>query len=210
MAEWTLDDVEFVERLKRRDESAFRELLDRYDPMLRRIARRFVQSEAAVDEAVSDTWIGVIRGIDRFEGRSSFRTWLVRVLSNTAIDRGVRESRQIPTDFADEHAGFSADMFAPADDPEWPGHWRSSVTDWSTAPSERLDANELFDQLRVALDGLPERQRCVYVLRDVEGWSSSEVAHALDLTEVNQRVLLHRARGRVRAHIDSYLTSERA
>lgn len=205
MAEGIIDEVEFVERLKERDEHAFRELLDRYDSMLRRIAWRFVNSEAAVDEAVAETWVGVVRGIDRFEGRSSLRTWLVRVLSNTAIDRGVREARQVPTDFAEQHGGFPADHFAPPTAGEWPGHWSTSVRDWSTLPGESLQARELHDELREAIGRLPVRQRCVYVLRDVEGWSAGEVASALDLTEVNQRVLLHRARGRVRADIDRYL-----
>ncbi|MFN8017132.1 MAG: RNA polymerase sigma factor [Acidimicrobiales bacterium] len=208
------DDERLLAGLHRRDEDAFRELLDRYDPLLRRVARRFVSSDTAAAEAVADTWVAVVRGIDRFEGRSSLRTWLVRVLTNQAIDRGVRESRQVPTaglaepgTYEEDHGGFAAAAFRPADAPAWPGHWASAPIDWATLPAERLEGAELLDQVRAAAAALPERQRLVFVLRDVEGWSSAEVAEALELTEGNQRLLLHRARGKVRAALDAYLAS---
>lgn len=207
------DDERLLAGLHRRDEDAFRELLERYDPLLRRVARRFVSSDTAAAEAVSDTWVAVVRGIDRFEGRSSLRTWLVRVLTNQAIDRGVRESRQVPTadldgssSFEDDHGGFAPGAFRPPDAPVWPGHWASPPVDWATLPAERLEGAELLDQVRAAAAALPERQRLVFVLRDVEGWSAAEVADALELTEGNQRLLLHRARGKVRAALDAYLS----
>lgn len=206
------DDERLLAGLRQRDEAAFGELLDRYDQLLRRVARRFVSTDSAADDAVADTWVAVVSGIDRFEGRSSLRTWLVRVLSNQAIDRGVRDARQVPTaglgdepSFDDDHGGFPAAAFRPDID-RWPGHWATLPADWSTQPAERFDGTELVDQVRAAVALLPERQRQVFVLRDVEGWSAGEVAEALDLTEVNQRVLLHRARGRVRVALDRYLS----
>lgn len=212
MADRYRDDEALVGGLRDRDEAAFAALLDRYDPMLRRIARRFVSSDAVAEDVVGDTWVAVITGIDRFEGRSSLRTWLVRILSNQAITRGTRDTRQIPfsaigpPEEAERRGGFRADEFAPDDDPRWPRHWAVDVGDWGHRPQDHALGSEVIDTVRRAANDLPIQQRAVFVLHDIEQLTSAEVCEALDVSESNQRVLLHRARARVRAALDTYFT----
>ena len=196
------DQAKLVDALRRGEESAFAYLLDTEDRLLRVVARRFVSTDAAVSEVVADTWLAVIEGIDRFEGRSTIRTWLVRILMNKARTRGVRDARSVP--FAslipndDDLAGFDTDQFRGDSRRRYPGHWTAIPADWSTMPAERFEASITMDAVRSAIAALPESQRAVIVLRDVEGWSSGEICDALDLTDSNERVLLHRARGAVR------------
>jgi len=203
------DDATLIAGLQARDEAAFAFLLDRYHALLLRVARRFVSSDAVAEEVVSETWVGVIRGIDRFEGRSSVKTWLVRILSNQAITRGVREARSVPVSTLaapeERHGGFDVDDFATGG--RYPGHWRESgtVARWGSEPMDSTLARELRDVIGRATSSLPDAQREVFTLRDVEGWTSTEVADALEITAGNQRVLLHRARTRVRIEIDDYL-----
>ncbi|HZP31151.1 MAG TPA: sigma-70 family RNA polymerase sigma factor, partial [Acidimicrobiia bacterium] len=174
-------DAELVQALRDGDESAFAWLLDRYDAPLRRTALMYVPTRAAADEAVQETWLGVIKGIDRFEGRSSLKTWIFRILMNIARTKGVRETRAIPFASArgamsegDEPA-FDPDRFRPASDPQYPFHWASFPTPWEHEPAERLDAAETLAVVRAALERLPAAQREVVTLRDLEGWSSTEV-----------------------------------
>jgi RNA polymerase sigma-70 factor (ECF subfamily) len=200
------DDAALLERLRAGDEGAFMELVDRLTPVMRRVARMYVSTDAVADEVVQEAWLGVLKGLDRFEGRSSLRTWILRIVSNTAKTRGVREGRSVP--FAslsgpDEPAWDPAD-FRPADAPEWPGHWASIPSDWSTLPEDRVLSSETFGVIREAVDALPPMQAQVIRLRDVLGWTGEEVRNALDLTETNQRVLLHRARAKVRRALDAY------
>ena len=199
-----------VAALRTGDEMAFADLVRMYDPMLRRVARNYVSTDAVAGEVVQDTWLAVLEGLDRFEGRSSLRTWIVRILMNQARTRGVREKRTVPFSSigpADDPGGFDPDRF------ERNGTharaWAQPPNDWATLPAERLEASETRDVVRQAIDALPDQQRTVISLRDVEGWTSAEVREALDLSEVNQRVLLHRARGAVRQALDSYLESAR-
>jgi len=204
------DDRELVERLRAGDEAAFMALVDALQTSMLRIARMYVSSAAVAEEVVQDAWLGVLRGIDGFQGRSSLRTWIFRILVNTAKTRGVREGRSAP--FA-SLAGD--DLEAPSWDPaafidpggSSVGAWSTLPVDWRGIPEDRLLAGETFAVIRGVLDSLPPLQSEVLRLRDALGWSSDEVRNALDLSETNQRVLLHRARARVRAALAAYFES---
>lgn len=204
------DESELVDRLRAGDEDAFRELIDRYDSPLRRTARTFVATDAAADEVVADTWLGVVRGIDRFEGRSSLKTWIFRILMNIGRTRGTRDKRSIPFSSlgpadidADREPTIAPERFRGPDDP-YPGHWAAFPTRWHDHPEVRAIGNETLAVVREALEQLPPAQQTVVRLRDLEGWSSAEVCNALDLSETNQRVLLHRGRAKLRAALERY------
>jgi RNA polymerase sigma-70 factor, ECF subfamily len=203
------DDL-LIERLREGDEEAFMSLVDRLQPMMLRVARMYVSSHAVAEEVVQEAWLGVLHGIGRFEGRSSLRTWILRIVSNIAKTRGQREGRSVPfTSLAGD------DVDAPSFDPdrflgtgEWIGHWSTVPEDWRGAPEERLTSSETLEAIRAAIAALPPMQAEVIRLRDVLGWTSEEVRNALDLTETNQRVLLHRARAKVRRALDHELAIE--
>jgi RNA polymerase sigma-70 factor (ECF subfamily) len=205
-----VDDDALVAALRAGDEAAFGWLLDRYHAPLHRTARMYVATDAQADEVVQETWLAVLRGIDRFEARSSLKTWLYRVLMNIARTKGVREARALPFSSAaraltdDADPTFPADRFRPPDDPEWPGHWASFPLDWEHEPEARLLASETLSLVAAALEQLPPAQREVVTLRDVNGWSSAEVCDALGVSESNQRVLLHRGRARIRSALADY------
>lgn len=204
------DDRALVDALRAGDDSAFVWLLDTYQAPLHRTARRYVATDAHADEVVQETWMAVLRGIDAFEGRSTLKTWLYRVLMNIARTRGVKESRSIPFSATgaafDDGAEptFDPDRFRPPDDPSWPGHWAAFPLDWEHQPESRLLARETLAIVGAAIERLPAAQREVVTLRDVDGWSSVEVCNALGLTETNQRVLLHRGRAKIRRALESY------
>ena len=207
------DDAALIDALRAGDEAAFGWMLDQHNAALRRTARMCVATDAQADEVVQETWLAVIKGIDRFEGRSSLKTWIFRILMNIARTKGVREARAIPFASAggaltdgDEPA-FDPDRFRAASDPEYPFHWASFPTPWEHEPAERLDAAETLAVVREALTRLPDAQREVVTLRDIEGWSAAEVCNALDITETNQRVLLHRGRSKLRAALELYFES---
>jgi len=208
-SDWS-DDGVLVQALRAGDEAAFAWMLDQYHCSLHRTARMYVATDAQADEVVQETWLAVLKAIDRFEQRSSLKTWLYRILMNIARTRGVRESRSIPYSSAsnalDEGAEptFAADRFRPPGDAEWPGHWASFPLDWEHQPESRLLAGETIALVAGAIERLPPAQREVLTLRDVDGWSSTEVCNALGLTETNQRVLLHRGRAKVRTALESY------
>jgi RNA polymerase sigma-70 factor (ECF subfamily) len=203
------DDGALVAALRRGDEGAFGWLVDRYDGALRRLARSYVATSASADEVVQDTWLAVVKGIDGFEGRAALSTWLYRILANIARTRGVREHRTIPFSSAagalDEGAGpvVDPDRFGVHGDPGY-GHWSAPPTPWDDEPEARLQSHETLAAVQAAIDALPDAQREVITLRDVEGWSSTAVRNALDLSETNQRVLLHRARAKVRRALEAH------
>ena len=206
------EELALLRALRAGDEAAFATLVERHYSSLLRLAMTFVGSRAVAEEVVQDTWLGVLRGIDRFEGRSSLKTWIFRILTNTAKTRAEREGRTIPfsslgPDGADE-ASVDPDRFFDASHPAWSGHWESYPRSWSDVPENRLLSKETRERIDRAIDGLPATQRIVIRLRDVEGFSSEEVCRLLGLSETNQRVLLHRARSRVRASIEAYVESE--
>ena len=200
------DDNSLVAALRAGDESAFVWLVDRYDGSLRRLARTYVSTAAAADEVVQDTWLAVVKGVDRFEQRSSLSTWLYRILANIARTKGVREHRSIPFSSAagafDDGSGppVDPDRFGAIGDPGY-GRWSAPPTPWDE-PERRATGNETVAAVRAAVETLPPAQREVITLRDLEGWTSAEVRNALDLTETNQRVLLHRARAKVRRALE--------
>ena len=205
------EDMQLMRRLREGDESAFMELIDRYHQSLVRLARRYVSSQAVAEDVAQEAWVGVFRGIDRFEGRSSLRTWIYRILTNTAKTRAQREARSVP--FAslggdDGEAAVDADRFRPAGD-EWAGHWVSFPNQWSDLPEQRLLGDETRRVIEEAIDRLPPNQAAVIRLRDVEGFGSTEVRDLLDISETNERVLLHRARSKVRAALQRYLEEDR-
>jgi RNA polymerase sigma-70 factor (ECF subfamily) len=190
-------DVELLARLRAGDESAFVGLVGRYQGSLLRVARTFVPSDAVAEEVVQDTWMGVVRGVDRFEGRSSFKTWLFRILVNRARTSGVREHRHVSVDPTEP--AVSPDRF------DGSGAWAEPVTPWESDVDDRLVAAAWGPLLREAIDALPDRQRDVVLLRDVEGLPSEDVCDVLGITEGNQRVLLHRGRSRLRTALESEL-----
>ena len=204
------DDAALIQALRRRDEATFAALIDRYHAQLIRLATVYVSNRAVAEEVVQDTWIGVIQGIDRFEERSSFKTWLFRILTNQAKRRGQRESRIVP--FA-ALAFASAEDAAPEVDPdrfipaghEWSDHWVTYPQDWQQTPEQQLLSRETRTVFQGAIDALPPALRMVITMRDVEGWSAAEVCNVLSISETNQRVALHRARSKVRAHLERYL-----
>ncbi|MCB9374114.1 MAG: RNA polymerase sigma factor [Microthrixaceae bacterium] len=203
-----IDDSVLVERLRAGDEAAFRTLVEALDPVLRRVAHTYVPSDAVADEVVQETWLGVLNGIDRFEGRSSVRTWVFRILVNRAKTRGERERRTVPFASAfdasrePEVPAVDPGRFEAVDHPLVPVHWAAPPDAWRGSPEARLHAAETRAALTAAFEGLPPAQREVVLLRDVHGWTSVEVCNALDLSETNQRVLLHRGRTRLRQALE--------
>lgn len=212
MATSSSDDA-IVAGVRSGDEAVFAQVLNDWSRSMLLLARTFVSTEASAEEVVQDTWLAVIRGIDRFEGRSSLRTWVYRILVNTAKKRGVRESRTVPWSSlatTDEERGPTVDpaLFRDATD-QYPGGWRSFPQEWHSSESSVL-AGEVRTKVRAAIDELPDRQRVVITLRDVIGHSSVEVCQLLEISGANQRVLLHRARAAVRSRLAPYLQKEPA
>jgi RNA polymerase sigma-70 factor (ECF subfamily) len=204
------DDLALVELLRAGDETAFMMLIDELGPSMHRVARMFVSSDAVADEVVQEAWLGVLRGLDGFEGRSSLRTWIFRILVNTAKTRGKRESRSVPFaalmgDDLDEPS-FDPARFFPSGDAA--GSWSTLPFDWRGMPEERAEATETLHVVAGAIAMLPPMQAEVIRLRDVLGWSSDEVRNALDISETNQRVLLHRARAKVRRALEEHFRME--
>jgi len=190
-------DVHLLMRLREGDEDAFVTLVSKHhDPMLR-LARTFVHSHAVAEEVVQDTWVGVLRGIDRFEGRSSLRTWLLAILVNRARTAGTREARSIAASDSDSFvAAVDASRFDSS------GAWSSPPEQWVEDLEDRIGARALREQILAALVDMPERQRAVVMLRDVDGLRSEEVCQVLDLSAANERVLLHRGRSRLRQALE--------
>jgi RNA polymerase sigma-70 factor, ECF subfamily len=202
-------DAVIVARLRERHEDTFAALIDAWSPGMLRAARAYVADEHAAQDVVQEAWLGVLRGIGDFQERSSLRTWIYRILINRAKTRGVRDARSIPVSSlapTDEDHRPSVDpaRFQGPDDP-YPGHWRTQPPVWPS-PEDGALAGETRRYLAAALAGLPERQRIVVTLRDVEGYRSDEVCELLAITATNQRVLLHRGRAALRAALQSYLT----
>jgi len=204
-----LTDEQILTALKRGDERAFCELVERHQSLMLRVARRYVRSPAVAEEVVQETWLGVLRGLDRFEGRAALKTWIFRILTNRALSRAEREGRTVPfSSFADDdEPAVDPDRFRPEGD-QWPGGWKTFPPSWDGLPEERLIARETLALVGEAIAGLPERQHHVILMRDIEGWDADEVCQALAISEANQRVLLHRARSKVRRSLEAYLEPE--
>jgi RNA polymerase sigma-70 factor (ECF subfamily) len=205
-------DAPLLAALRAGDEDAFATLVMRYHASLKRVARMYVSTDSVAEEVVQETWLAVLDGLDRFEGRSSLKTWLFHILTNKAKTRGVRERRTVPfTSLGPDDDGEPSvppERFQGAGD-TWPGHWATPPRPWED-PERRLASLEARERLRAAIGALPPVQQAVLTLRDVEGVPSEEVSELLDLTPGNQRVILHRARARVRAELERYFDEEPA
>jgi len=204
-------DLAVLERLRAGDETTFMMLVQEHQAAMLRIAQMYVSSRAVAEECVQEAWLGIVKGLDAFEGRSSLRTWMYRIVANIARTRGRREGRSIPFSALsgdDDEPAVDADWFRATTD-QFPGGWRSFPDNWRGIPAERLLAEETLETIGRAIEALPPLQGEVIRMRDVLGWTSGEVRNALDLSETNQRVLLHRARSRVRRELDAYLMEER-
>ena len=200
-------DAELVAALRAGDEDTFRELVHTWNGSMLRVAQIFVPPRAVAEDVVGETWLRVLGALDRFEGRSSLKTWVFRILVNTAKTRAQREGRSLPFSALHEpgrvpEPAVDPDRFLPEDHALHPGGWASPPRE---LPEERLLAAETRELISGAIEALPPSQRAVISLRDVEGWTAEEVRNALDLSEVNQRVLLHRARSKVRRALEEYL-----
>jgi RNA polymerase sigma-70 factor (ECF subfamily) len=200
-------EAELIARLRAGDERAFETLVERHYPTMLAVARHYVKSRAVAEEVVQEAWLGVLEGIDRFEGRSSLRTWILRILVNTAKTRGAREARSVP--FASlvtegDEPAVEPERFRSADDP-FPGHWRAYPGNWQRLPDEELADKQTLDVVLATIHELPPPQRIVITMRDIQGCDSQEVCEALDVSEGNQRVLLHRARSKVRGALERHL-----
>jgi RNA polymerase sigma-70 factor, ECF subfamily len=210
LAERVENEEELIDALKRRDEVAFVGLVQRYQGPLFRLALVYARSRAVAEEIVQETWLGVLQGIEKFEGRSSFKTWLFRILVNRARTRGEREGRTIPFSALGDAAlepgepAVAPERFLGPSHPDWPHHWAVPPTSWGASPEERLLARETLDLVGHAIAALPPAWREVITLRDVEGWTTEEVCNVLGISETYQRVLLHRARSRVRRVLERH------
>ncbi len=197
------DDAALVERLRAGDEETFAALVDGWSGWMLRLARQFVPTSSVAEEVVQETWLAVVEGLDRFRAEASLRTWVYRILVNQAKRRGIRERRSVPfASLAPEDEGPTVDpaRFQRAGDPH-PGGWHEFPEEW---PEQVALTHEVREVVTVALAELPPRQRVVVALRDLDGHSSDEVCDLLDISAGNQRVLLHRGRAVVRAHLERY------
>lgn len=205
--EAAVDQRQLVDALRAGDQRAFHSLVETHYPMMKRVARSYVDCDALAEEVVQETWLAVVRGIGRFQHRSALNTWIYAILVNKARTHGSRERRMLPFSSvgrADESGtSVDADRFQ-SDEDEWPGHWATPPRPWQK-PERRLLSLEIRERLREALDQLPDRQRAVVTLRDVEGMSAEEVCGLLGLSAENQRVLLHRGRSRLRGSLEAYV-----
>ena len=201
------DEIELVARLRAGDEQSFEALVARHYGTMMAVAQTYVKSRAVAEEVVQEAWLGVLQSLDRFEGRSSLKTWILAILVNKAKTRGMREARSVP------FASLAPERDEPAVEPErfrgpqdaFPGHWRAYPGDWGAAPEVVLEDRETLGVALRAIAALPLAQQTVIRMRDVEGYSSDEVCAALEVSVANQRVLLHRARSRVRAALEAHL-----
>lgn len=199
------DDAALLQALQKGDEQVFKQLVERWSGMMLRLALAHVESRAIAEEVVQDAWLTVLRSLDRFEFRSTFRTWVLGIVVNLARSRARAERRSIALSAASAPVVDPA-RFLPADHPRWPDHWAVEPSAWRT-PEDELLAGEAHKVILEAIDALPSAQREVIVLRDVEGRQSTDVCNILGITDTHQRVLLHRARSRVRNALERYLTA---
>lgn len=203
-----------VEGVRKGDERAFLLLLERHQGAMLRLARFYVANEATAEDVVQETWIAILRGIHGFDGRSSLKTWMYRILTNRAKTIGVREHKSVPDGALVAHEVDRSEPAVPADrfldllDNSWPGHWRQPPLAWERTSGRRNGAS-VAQVVLEAIDALSSVQKVVITLRDIECWSAAEVCNALELSETNQRVLLHRARSKVRQHLETHFRDTR-
>jgi RNA polymerase sigma-70 factor (ECF subfamily) len=204
-----LDELHLIERLRNGNEDAFVSLIEQYHTPVLRLAMIYVAERAIAEEVVQEAWMGVLEGLNRFEGRASLKTWIFRILTNCAKTRALHERRSVSfSSLADleinvDEPAVDADRFLPADS-SLPGQWASVPANWDDMPEQRLLSKETAAYLRSAAEALPPSQRIVLMLHDIEGWTSEEICNVLGISETNRRVLLHRARSKVRRALEQY------
>lgn len=204
------EEREVIDALRKGNESSFILLVDRYHNSLLRIAILYVHDHALAEEIVQETWMSVLKGVKGFEGRSSLKTWIFKILNNIARTRWERENRSIPFSMLDDpeisgdEPSVDSERFLPSDHPDRPGGWAIPPKAWNLAPEEHLLAQEIKVCIQKTIDALPHNQQMVITMRDIEGWTSEEVCNVFQLSETNQRVLLHRARSKVRRALEKY------
>lgn len=194
-----------VTRLRAGDERAFETFVSAHHPTMLAVAQTYVRTRAVAEEVVQDAWVGVLKGLDRFEGRSSLMTWILRIVANTAKTRGVREARSVPFASlgADGDGSVAPERFCGPGE-AFAGHRRRCPRDWERLPEDVLHDRETLQVVVATIAALPPAQRTVIAMRDVEGCGPEEVCETLEISEGNQRVLLHRARSRVRAAVEEH------
>jgi RNA polymerase sigma-70 factor (ECF subfamily) len=198
-------ELALLDGLKAGDEAAFSALVNRHGGAMLRVAQLYVRSRAVAEEVVQDAWIGVLKGSARFEGRSSLKTWIFRIVANMAKTRAAKEGRSVPfSALAEGGPSVEPERFRGPND-RYPGHWASPPSSWAGVPEERLLASETLALVENAIAELPPAQAIVITMRDVEGFAADDVCDALEISEANQRVLLHRARSKVRRALEEYL-----
>jgi RNA polymerase sigma-70 factor (ECF subfamily) len=199
--------------LRNGDEGAFVSLVERHQATMLHLAMLYVAERAVAEEVVQEAWMGVLEGLNRFEGRSSLKTWIFRILTNCAKTRAVREKRSVPFSSLPDLDGnldepaVDPDRFFPADS-QTPGHWASPPANWDDMPEKRLLSQETMACILSAAEALPPSQQAVITLHDLEGWTAEEICNVLDISETNQRVLLHRARSKVRRALEQYFEEQ--
>jgi RNA polymerase sigma-70 factor, ECF subfamily len=206
------EERELLARLRAGDERAFESLVRTHHGTMVSLAGNYVKTRAVAEEVAQEAWLGVLKGLDRFEGRSSLRTWILKIVVNTAMGRGGRESRSVPFSSiarqgeggAEPEPSVEPERFRPPGE-AFAGHWNAYPGDWSALPEQKLLGRETLDVAKGCIDELPDAQRTVITMRDIAGCSSEEVCDVLEISEGNQRVLLHRARSQVRAALERHL-----
>lgn len=208
------DELHLIEKLRSGNEAAFVWLIDRYHTSMLRLAMAYIPAQPVAEEVVQEAWMGVLQGLKRFEGRSSLKTWIFRILTNCAKTRAVREGRSVPfsslPDFDDDTSepAVDAERFLPPNHPQAAGRWISFPRNWADIPEDRLLSQETYARIEAAIQHLPASQRAVISLRDIDGWTAEETCSFLGISETNQRVLLHRARSKVRRALEQYFEEE--
>lgn len=195
-------DASQLNALRASDELAFAQLVDELSPRMLKMARVYVAGQATAEDVVQEAWIVVLQSLERFEARSTLATWILGIVINVARARGRRDARSLPFSSlgVDDSPALGPERFLPADHERWPGHWAIAPTPW---PEQALETAEARQVIRDTVAALPEAQRAVITLRDMVGCTSEETCNALELTDTNQRVLLHRARSKVRAALET-------
>jgi RNA polymerase sigma-70 factor, ECF subfamily len=205
VSELLTDELALLDALRAGDEATFALLVGRYSGSMLRLAQLYVRSRAVAEEVVQEAWIAVLNGIARFEGRSSLKTWIFRIVANKAKTRAAKEGRSVPfSALAPDEPSVDPERFRGPDD-RYPGHWVTFPSSWAREPEERLLASETLALVENAIAELPPAQAVVITMRDVEGFDVGDVCDTLEISEGNQRVLLHRARSKVRRALEEYL-----
>jgi RNA polymerase sigma-70 factor (ECF subfamily) len=199
----TDDEAQLIARLRAGDERAFETLVMRHHAGMLSVALMHVRTRSVAEEVVQEAWVGVLRGLDRFEGRSSLQTWILRIVANTAKTRGAREARSVPYSSLGDEPAVDPERFQGAGEP-YPRHWRAFPADWGALPEQALMGRETLQVVKDAIAELPPAQRAVITMRDLQGLTPDEVGEVLEITDGNQRVLLHRARSKVRAALERH------